>query len=134
MLLVTNVVGDIAFSGNIDLRGHNPSVNGKMFLYAGGDIIFNDLKLTNVFWAVLSPGGSSYINGLLSGTNDTPVSGLVDIGTTLRTPAGKTVYYSIPSNPALNEQTLVLANLGGTAGAGGWLRPLLPKGTLIMLR
>lgn len=137
-LLVTGIVNDITITGDIDLRGEgwNGPVtvpvrrDGHMDLSGGGTITVNDLNLSNMTYAVFDSGGRSYIEGVLTGTNGAPASGLADIGTALRTPAGETVYYKPEKNPALNGQSFVLASPAGVMGAGGRLKPK-PKGTLV---
>jgi len=59
---------------------------------------------------------------------------IANIGTSLRTPAEQTVYYLMEESPGLGGQEYALADLAGTADAGGMLAPLLPGGFLLQIR
>ena len=74
--------------------------------------------------------GNSRITGLLTGTDGNPASGLGNIGTSLRVPSGQVIRYLPAQNPALNGASYTLANMEGTVGAGGQLKPV-SRGTVV---
>jgi len=132
-LTITGIVNNINISGDINLLGRGLSgvfYKGDLRLYAGGSITVGNLNLSNLTYAVFDGGGKSYIEGLLTGSDGNPASGLGNIGTKLRTPAGKTIYYKPEASPALNGQSFVLASPAGVPGEGGLLKPK-PKGTVV---
>jgi hypothetical protein len=124
-VVITNITGNITIGGTIDLSRTSPDnpVPGQLRLYCDGTNTLASLDLSKLAFACLDAGLGSRINGLLTGTNGSPASGLANIGTVLRTPTNRIVYYGVSQNPSLSEQTLRLANAAGTAGAGGTLVP-----------
>lgn len=132
---ITNIAGDIAVNGAIDLKEY-PSgpVSGILDLQCGGSISVTNLNLSKVRYAVFRAGRPSYVNGVLSGTNGAPATGLSDIGTSLRTPAGTELRFWKKANPLLGGQSMTLANEAGTPGAGGRLRPWPIEGLIVIFR
>ena len=134
---ITNIVGDIAITGAIDLRTTEvPATypSGYLNLQAGGNVTVSNLDLSKLSYAAFDANGASYITGLLTGTNGAAATGAADIGATLRTPSGKQIRYLKKANPALGGQSLTLADKGGTPGAGGRLRPWPSAGTVVIFK
>jgi hypothetical protein len=128
---VTAITGDIVINGPIIASG---TTKGSLFLQAGNSITLTNLDLSKVQYARLQAGDVTWLKGLLTGTNGVAAAGLGNIGTSLRVPAGKVARYWHAANPALNRQTLILANESGVAGTGGTLSPWPAGGTMILLR
>jgi hypothetical protein len=128
---ITNITGSIVVIGMIDMSKNGATtvstgsfpVPGQLRLFCGGTNILTSLDLSKMAYALLDSGGTNYINGLLSGVNGLAASNLTSIGTALRTPTNEIIYYLVSQNPGMSDQTLRLANLAGTAGAGGTLVP-----------
>ena len=129
-VLITGIVNNVQLTGDINLLGRYALYTGSLKIYAGGTITVNNLNLSNVNYAAFDASGASYITGLLTGTNGAAATNLGNIGTALRTPSGGKIYYTPSQNPGLGGQTIPLANLAGTPGAGGVLRPK-PQGTVV---
>jgi hypothetical protein len=134
-LTITNISGNIDITGAINLNSaKGDNYDGILRLQAGGSITVTNLDLSKLRYAAFDGNGTSYITGLLTGTNGLPASGLSNISTNLRTPSGERIIYITGQNPALNGQTITLADLAGAAGAGGKLLPLQPKGTVLLIQ
>ena len=110
------------------------ATSGYLYFQCGGGVTVSNLNLSKVRYAAFNANGTSYIRGLLRGTDGSAVSNLADIGTALRIPAGKEIRYLTEANPALDGKKVILADLVGTAGAGGLLRPWPTKGTVVTFR
>jgi hypothetical protein len=123
-IAITNIMGNIRIDGVITANvAANRAFSGNVLLQCTGSIVVSNLNLSLVKYAAFDAGGQSCINGVLTGTNGVAASGLDSLGTALRARSGKKLYYQPRLNPALNVQSYTLADLAGTAGAGGRLVP-----------
>lgn len=128
----TNITGDIAITGEINLNGYGSGTDGALTLATTGrQITLGSLNLSNVGQAVISPGSKCIVTGDLAGFNTN-----VTAQTQLRMPTGKRMLYypGLTNNAYLLGGVYVLANPDGTPASGGTLRPYVSPGTVITLK
>jgi hypothetical protein len=127
-VFITNIVGDIEIDGLIDLDYPGADYRGSLTLQTTGDgaIYLNDLDLTNMLYASFdSARDATYIEGV--------VTNFSAGDSTIRTPAGQTVYYDESLNIHLGGAAFDLKALDGTSD-GGQLVPEPSKGILILVK
>lgn len=119
--------GRIEIAGTFDAHVGDYDINDHGWITltsSAGDILLASLNLRNIEWIKFDAADDSTILGLITGTDGNAASGLVNIGTSLRTPSGQKVFYDPVFNPSLGGLSYTLADLSGTAGAGGLLTPI----------
>jgi hypothetical protein len=140
-LTVTNITGNIAIAGTINLSGNRENTSyavpthGTLSLTTtGGAITLANLDMSKVNVAAFSFSTTGTIGSALSSfvTNWSSGSGTVaspylTTQKVLRVSSGKSLYYdaTVATNAYLAGMTYQVADLSGTAGAGGLLTPML---------
>lgn len=133
-LAISNGIScDIVIGGSINLSSSTAAKYGSVYLTtSGGGITLGNLDMGLVRTTRLDFATSGVVTGLLGNfvTNSTAGSGsisspYVTTQQMLRVTTGKTVCYTpgVSGNAYLAGKTYKLADLNGSAGAGGLLRP-----------
>jgi hypothetical protein len=131
-ITMSSGAGGIDIKGALSAKAYSTGTKGPMSLTCSGrEITLSSLNLSNVQYAVVSPGWKCIVKGDLLGfsTNETTQ-------TQLRMPVGKRMIYypDLTNNAYLAGGKYALASPGGTPAAGGVLMPYASPGTVVMLK
>jgi hypothetical protein len=137
---ITGITSDITIQGTLDLSviGFTAAQDpGALTLQCGGTITLEQgLDLSKVLYASFDSGPTTtYIYGVIVGSDGNVVDETnID---NLRAEAGDLVYYDPILNPGLGGLDYDLADLSGTAGAGGTLTmmvgPVAEPGSALLI-
>ena len=128
-----STVGAITIGGMIVMSAPSGTRGTLVLTSTGGGITLSSLDMSKVSQVKLDCGTSGYIgtlgnlNTVASSGSGTLVSPYITTQQLLRVTSGKIVYYDRASSPALSNAVYRVADLSGTAGAGGLLVPQFYK-------